>query len=59
MSIGEIIAIVFTSLLLVAFIGSNVFIIVQGIKNKDRLDAILAGVVVTLYTSAFIISIIL
>lgn len=59
MSIGEIIAMVFMALILVAFIGANVFIIVHSIKKNDKLDAILAGVVVTLYTSAFIISIIL
>lgn len=59
MSIGEIIAMVFMALILVAFIGANVFIIVHSIKKNDKIDAILAAVVVTLYTSAFIISIIL
>lgn len=59
MSVGMIMAIVFMSLIMVAFIGANIFIIVHSIKKNDKIDAILAGVVVTLYTSAFIISIIL
>lgn len=59
MSVGMIMAIVFMSLIMVAFIGANIFIIVHSIKKNDKIDAILAGVVVTIYTSAFIISIIL
>lgn len=59
MSVGMIMAIVFMSLIMVAFIGANIFIIVHSIKKNDKIDAILAGVVVTLYTSAFIMSIIL
>lgn len=54
-----IIAMVFMALIMVAFIGANIFIIIHSIKKNDTIDAILAGVVVTLYTSAFIMSIIL
>lgn len=59
MSVGMILAIVFMALIMIAFIGANIFIIIHSIKKNDKIDAILAGVVVTLYTSAFIISIIL
>ncbi|BDA81588.1 hypothetical protein [Staphylococcus phage vB_SsapH-Golestan-100] len=59
MSVGMIMAVVFMALIMIAFIGANIFIIIHSIKKNDKIDAILAGVVVTLYTSAFIISIIL
>lgn len=59
MNVGMIIAMVFMALIMVAFIGANIFIIIHSIKKNDTIDAILAGVVVTLYTSAFIMSIIL
>lgn len=59
MNVGMIIAMVFMALIMVAFIGANIFIIIHSIKKNDTIDAVLAGVVVTLYTSAFIMSIIL
>lgn len=59
MNVGMIMAMVFMALIMVAFVGSNIFIIIHSIKKNDTMDAILAGVVVTLYTSAFIMSIIL
>lgn len=59
MNVGMLIAMVFMALVMVAFIGANIFIIIHSIKKNDTIDAVLAGVVVTLYTSAFIISIIL
>lgn len=59
MNVGMIMAMVFMALIMVAFVGSNIFIIIHSIKKNETMDAILAGVVVTLYTSAFIMSIIL